>query len=70
MLREQGKEVLDEYPYCKPCWKVISDPIAGPNLMKGLAQTHLRRLGVSNAEELAEKYHTGLLKLSEKGKKN
>ena len=63
LLRQEGQEVLDEYVYCKPCWKVLSDPVNGPSLMKGLAQADLRRLGVSNAEEWATKYFTRLIQL-------
>lgn len=66
-LRQRGEEPLDEYIYCKPCWKLISDPVAGPNLLKGLAQAHMRRLGVSNAEEIAQKFHSKLIQTQKKG---
>ena len=66
LLRQEGREILEEYPYCLPCWRMISDPVSGPALLKGLAQAHLRGLGVSNAEELATNYYNGLLKLSKR----
>lgn len=54
---------LDEYPYCKPCWGILSDPIRGPILMKGLAQQRMRLSGVSApvAEVLADRYYKGLV---------
>jgi len=51
---------LDEYVYCKPCWNVLSDPNSGPALISGIAQHHLRRLGVLNAEELAQRFRSAL----------
>lgn len=56
--KAQLPEPLDEYVYCKPCWKVLSDPLSGPALMSGIAQHHFRLLGVSNAEELAARYRS------------
>lgn len=50
--RAHVPEPLDEYVYCKPCWKVISDPTAGPSLMSGIASHYLRRIGVSKPEVL------------------
>lgn len=54
---------LEDYVYCQPCWRVLSDPIQGPSLMKGLAQQRLRLLGVSPAiaEALAESYYKALV---------
>jgi hypothetical protein len=60
---EERSRVLnpqDEYTYCKPCWSILSDPISGPALMSGVAQHHLRHLGVSNVEELTARYRASL----------
>jgi len=55
-----------ELAYCQPCWKTLSDPISAPAFMKGLFQTQLKQLGVANAEDLASKFHTELLKKASK----
>ena len=49
----------DEYTYCNPCWAVLSHPIQGPMLMKGLAQQGMRMLGMPDpiAESKASAYH-------------
>lgn len=52
---------LDEYVFCKPCYRVSSDPTTAPDLMAGIMQHHLRRIGVGNAERLSEKYRAALL---------
>lgn len=61
-LRGQGLESLDEYPYCGPCWKTISNPVTGPALLRGIFEESLRQLGVPRAEEMANKYHAWLVK--------
>lgn len=67
ILTEEERRIttdpLDAYTYCKPCWKVISDPIRGPILMKGLVQQRMRLLGVSveAAEALSTEYHRALV---------
>lgn len=58
--------VADSYPYCKPCWAIISDKRQGAELLKGLLQAGLRRAGVPNADSLAGKYREFVL---EKGTK-
>lgn len=61
--KKELEEPLEAYVYCQPCWRVLSDPVQGPALMKGLAQQRLRLLGVSPAiaEALAESYHKALV---------
>lgn len=61
-----GQEALDEYIYCKPCWRTLSNKATGPSLMKGLFQIRLRQLGVSNAEQIAQQYFNNLVRLSAK----
>lgn len=55
------KEPPKELVYCKPCWATLHDPVAGPNLMKGLMEVSLRRLGVVSAERIATRYHKSLV---------
>lgn len=56
-----GDKTTRELAYCRPCWKVISDPNTGTSLMKGLLEIRLRQLGVSNAEGIADRYRNALL---------
>ena len=57
---------LTEVAYCQPCWKTLSNPVSGPAFLKGLFQTQLKQLGVSNAEALASKFHVKLLEKASK----
>lgn len=58
--RAQVQNPLERYVYCKPCWKVLSDPVTSPVLMSGVVLQHLRQLGVERAEELAANYRQAL----------
>lgn len=60
----QVENPLPEYVYCKPCWKVLSDPVAGPALMSGIAQHQLQNAGVSNARKVASEFRTKLMSLA------
>lgn len=63
-LTEEERSTYPSSPerlfYCKPCWKILSDPVTGPTLVGGLAHQYLRRLGVSNAEQLAARFQSAL----------
>ena len=61
VLREAGQPVVNESVFCKPCWRTLSDPHAGPAVIKGLVQARLRQLGVGDAEKIAERYHNRLV---------
>jgi len=61
VILDDGQKPLPEYIYCRPCWRVLSNPVTGPNLGKGLMQARLRQLGVVNAEALAKIYHKKLV---------
>jgi NAD-dependent dihydropyrimidine dehydrogenase PreA subunit len=50
-----------ECVYCKPCWRTLSNPLIGASLTKGLLLARLRRLGVGDAEKIAERYHAKLV---------
>jgi hypothetical protein len=66
VIASQGQEPPEKLLYCTPCWKTISDPIAGPALFRGIFEGGLRRLGVLDAEERANKYHAWLSKKASK----
>lgn len=51
---------LDQYVYCLPCWGVLADPRTGPALMSGIAQHHLKELGVANVGEKVARYRADL----------
>jgi hypothetical protein len=59
VLSEQERKHLnkprDEYIYCVPCWRVLSDPKTAPDFISGLMLLNLRQLGVPNAKELSTK---------------
>lgn len=61
VLRDSNQEVLEEYIYCQPCWRTLSNPVSGPAVMKGLLQIRLQQSGVSNAEQVATKFHAKLV---------
>jgi len=56
-----GQKVPTEFAYCKPCRRLMSDPNAAPQFMKGLAQVRLQQLGAVNAEQVAEKFKNTLI---------
>jgi hypothetical protein len=60
-MDQQGIGSLEEYIYCGPCWKILSDPITGPNFGKGLIQQRLQQFGVLGAEGVATRYHAKLV---------
>ena len=59
-IEEMGQKPLDEYIYCRPCWKNLSHPVSGPAFMGSLFEVMLSRSGVVNAEMLAKRYHAWL----------
>lgn len=61
-VQDMGHDPLDEYVYCRPCWKNISNPISGPAFMRSLFEILLNRGGVENAEAIAKQFHGWLLK--------
>lgn len=66
-FRTRGVIPKEEYTYCLPCWRTLSDPVTGPMFAKGLMQVGLKQLGVVNSEQAATKYHTSLVeKIREK----
>jgi hypothetical protein len=60
-FERMGQKVSPEFTYCKPCHRMMSDPNAAPQLMKGLAQVRLQQMGAGNAEKAAEKFKNALI---------
>ena len=60
-LLANGQEPKDEYIYCRPCWKTLSNPVSGPAMIKGLVQMRLRLAGVEDSERLATQLHARLV---------
>jgi len=65
-ISSQGQEPPDKLDYCMPCWRTMSDPVAAPALVRGIFEGGLRRLGVTDAEERADRYHSWLIKNASK----
>jgi len=53
--------VKEEYAFCPPCHAIISDKWHGLNLIMGLYQAELRKLGVVNPEPYLKKLRMALL---------
>jgi hypothetical protein len=60
-LRSRGETPLEEYVFCKPCWKTLSDPVSGPAFGRGLIQQQLQQFGVGGAEKAAARFHAKLV---------
>jgi len=53
-------EPLAEYLYCQPCWGILSNPVTAPALISGIARHHLQQAGVSQSNQLADKFRQDL----------
>ena len=64
-----GKNASDEVAYCSACIKVMEDPHAGAQLLKGMYEMQLREAGVpeSSLQRLASRFYKILVK-GNKGK--
>lgn len=57
-----ASEPPEHYAYCKPCFRILQNPLAGAELLKGSFLFNLREAGVPNADELADRYFKMLIK--------
>ena len=48
---------LDKYFYCRPCFRMISDPEKAAQLIKGVVQVSLTAQGNPKAEAIATRYY-------------
>ena len=62
-----GKNPPDEFHYCGPCWRIVSDRERGAALMRGLCQTSLASMGRADAEKQSSKLYSFLIEKSKKG---
>lgn len=60
-IRKMGQEPKDEYVYCRPCHRLITDKERGAKLLQGLVQTRLRMAGNPRADEIGKRYYDFLL---------
>jgi hypothetical protein len=56
-LVKSGQTPLDKYFYCRPCFRMISDPEKAAQLIKGVVQVTLTAQGNPKAEEIATRYY-------------
>lgn len=61
-LINTASEPPEQFVYCKPCFRILQDPLAGAELLKGSFLFNLREAGVPNADELADRYFKMLIK--------
>lgn len=69
-VRSTGATPLDEYFYCRPCWRIVTDRFKGADLQKGIVQVSLQQIGVTNAEAIATRYRDNLLSITPKEPRN
>ena len=60
-LQKMGETPQARYAYCRPCMRMMENPVTALQLMKGVVQVHASALGAVNAEELAERFKNRLL---------
>lgn len=65
-IRASGERPPAEIAYCRPCYRLISNPEKALDLLKGMYLMRLKAAGVPNAEAMAEEFKT---RLSAKAKK-
>ena len=68
-MRAQTGENVKEWFVCGPCYRVLSDPIQGAQLIKGTLQVSMSTRGIENADQVATKFYTGLAKLVAEARK-
>lgn len=56
-LVKGGHTPKDQYFYCRPCFRMISDPATAAQLIKGVVQVSLTAQGNPKAEEIANRYY-------------
>lgn len=60
-VQAMGQKPTDSYTYCRPCFRVLSDPEQGARLIQGVFHLNAKLVGLPNAEALAQKYHDLLI---------
>ena len=57
----------NEYHYCSPCWRLLSDQERGARLLSGMLQSHLSSKGHLDAQAPAKKFYEFLIRKSKGG---
>jgi hypothetical protein len=65
-LQAQGLTPPDEYHYCAPCWRMVSDRERGARLLSGFFQVNLTGLGYANVDKAGAKLHAFLISKTNK----
>ena len=61
-MASTGEPPPEKYTYCKPCHRILQNPLSGAELIKGTLAATLKANGVPNAEKVAEQYFRFLIK--------
>lgn len=56
-----GQNPSKDFVYCKPCYRLLQNPLAGAELMRGTLLANLRASGVPDPERVADAYYKWLL---------
>ncbi len=67
-IREMGQTPENAYVYCRPCFRILSNPEQGAQLIRGVFQQELQAEGMRNAEALASRYYNFLISKVRKGR--
>jgi len=60
-IRAMGQTPQETLAYCRPCFRLLSNPEQGAQLIRGTFQVGLQNAGIANAEKLARRYYDFLL---------
>ncbi len=69
-VQAMGQKPEEQYVYCRPCFRVLSNPEQGAQLIRGVFQHSLQAEGVQNAEQLARTYYEFLVRKAKMTPKN
>lgn len=61
-VANSGKEAPLKYTYCKPCLRLLQNPVTGAQMLRGSLEANLRDQGIPEPEKLADKYFKALIK--------
>jgi hypothetical protein len=61
-IQRMGQEPQEEYAYCRPCYRLLSDKEHTAQFMQGIVQTRLQMSGPPRAAEIAKKYYEFFIK--------
>lgn len=56
-----GQTLSDRIGYCKPCYRLMENPVTAVQMMRGVVEVQLRAAGSPNASQVAERFEKNLL---------